>query len=280
MQMPSSDAASATLASSRWATSSRARAWRSTLTLETHLPAAARTTGAAIHPAAAPATRADTLTRITRLLARVEWKAYMLIVSRGATAANANDAPVASETMFRLDFYEFYALLERLLVLLLHACGIDVRGSSSSTAATATNLSHRFHANVLEALERDGCPLREALGRGEARMWLARAKEFRNRWKDADGDGDGEGGEERAGLDVEGLGRMLEAVLEGVRAARAVVEALVVVDVRGGSDDGVVGVGHGAAAGGLRLSEDEDLDMDDVPWEAVDDAMDWDWDGS
>jgi len=247
-----------------------------------------------VHPAhhttAAPATRADTLARITRLVARVEWKAHMLLVSRSVTASVSvnTDNPAtdthtnpnthtqtARETMFRLDFYEFYALLERLLVLLLCACGIAARRNSLSLSNSNSNPgitgTHRFHANVLAALEREDCPLREALGRGEARRQLARAKEFRNRWKDADGQGEVQ--EQVAGLDGEGLHGMLEAVLEGVRGARGVVEGLVVQ----GSGDGAVRRREDGAGGVL---EDQDLEMDDVPWEAVEDAMDWDWDGS
>jgi hypothetical protein len=44
---------------------------------------------------------------------------------------------------------------------------------------------HRYHANVLAALDREENPLHDALGTGEVRAQLGRAKDLRNRWKTA-----------------------------------------------------------------------------------------------
>lgn len=46
--------------------------------------------------------------------------------------------------------------------------------------------AHRFHANVLAALDQETNPLHSILGTGKVRQYLGLAKEFRNRWKEAE----------------------------------------------------------------------------------------------
>jgi len=192
--------------------------------------------------------------------------------------------------MFRLDFYELYALLERLLVLLLEACGIVVRSGREEIARTDVGFAraaHRFHANVLEALEKEDCPLKDALGQGEVKTWLNCAKAFRNRWKDVEEEGvQGE----RVELDAEVLGRMVGSIFKGLRDAQNVVKQRIEdkVDtmlVKEKHEKEITNVDTRAESANGRqcLTEaingsDEDSKMDDAPWEAVEDAMDWDWD--
>lgn len=78
---------------------------------------------------------------------------------------------------------------------------IDARALAPTTSSTTTNpvmdgrnrgSAHRFHANLLEALARNSCPLHGTLGTGGAYACLKQAKDFRNQWKEADalpGDG-------------------------------------------------------------------------------------------
>lgn len=116
--------------------------------------------------------------------------------------------PIEAERQFKLDFYEFYALLERGLVCLLGVWGIMVDSSNASNAKEndADNMnagalsggslignsrafhgsSHRFHANLLDALDHPSNPLHPILGRGDARDYIGIAKEFRNKWKDVE----------------------------------------------------------------------------------------------
>jgi len=232
-------------------------------------------------------TPADKLTGINRLFARLEWKAELIIFSREPTHAVSEET---GETMFRLDFYELYALLERLLVLLLEACGIFVRSGREEMGRNGAGLAraaHRFHANVLEALEKEDCPLKGSLGEGGVKSWLNLAKVFRNRWKDVEDEGvQGE----KVELDKEALGRMMNSILRGLRDAQEVVGKRLEGKIDAGTvkkepvkgatngDAGVESVHDGRGASGATEVSDEDSEMDDAPWEAVEDAMDWDWD--
>lgn len=95
-----------------------------------------------------------------------------------------------AELMFKLDFFEYYMLLERALVHLMGVFGIRVTGGFHHHGGAMANKNgngngsggekrsdHRFHANVLEALDDVRNPLNESLGKDEVRYALARAKE-------------------------------------------------------------------------------------------------------
>lgn len=125
--------------------------------------------------------------------------------------------------MFRVDFFEWYVLLERCLVALLASVGVEVsagfdpsrtgkgdetadlgggweQAGGGGDAVTGSNsiigdknvfsgYGHRFHQNVLEALdttEEQGNSLHAVLGVGKFREYLGLCKAFRNRWKDAE----------------------------------------------------------------------------------------------
>ena len=102
--------------------------------------------------------------------------------------------------MFKVDFFEFYTLLERFIELSLSILGVTV--SSGATAngigenvnvlkyitnpslhRTRPLASHQFHANLLAALEQPNGPLHTALGNQDVRIQLSLAKDYRNRWK-------------------------------------------------------------------------------------------------
>lgn len=161
------------------------------------------------------------LGRFTKIARRLKWKLPFL--AHGYNAATAacvdgrghdNEAGAAAsmaraqrdeaELMFKLDFFEYYMLLERALVHLMGVFGIRItggfgHGSSSKGGGSGSNgggggagggggsgarealvkntSDHRFHANVLEALDDVRNPLHESLGRDDVRYSLARAKE-------------------------------------------------------------------------------------------------------
>jgi hypothetical protein len=109
--------------------------------------------------------------------------------------------PIDTERQFKIDFYEFYALLERGLVCLLGIWGIVITASATRTPSAhlvqKTNAiigdsisfhgsAHRFHANVLSALEHPSNPLHPVLGTGPVHAYIGVAKEFRNKWKDVE----------------------------------------------------------------------------------------------
>jgi len=255
-------------------------------------------------------TRAERLVddkdKVFRLLRRLYWKAEALCCSwkRAIDVLKCNDADSKSaqhhstilayntgkdgdivQTMFKLDFFEFYVLLERYIVLCLEICGVrvsrgDLTGGKSSTpsASVSTFSSHRFHANLLFALDQPDCPLHEALGQQDVRIHLGQAKEYRNRWKDADEQVEdngcnGHNGVSKSALQELELPVMLRTILDGLDKARKIVELCEA------ADTGVV-VGSNGKSGVKRAKrhveyELDDEEMEDAPWEAVEDAMEW-----
>ncbi|KIW95678.1 uncharacterized protein Z519_04263 [Cladophialophora bantiana CBS 173.52] len=231
--------------------------------------------------------------------------------------------PVDAERQFKIDFYEFYALLERGLVCLLGVWGIvitasaaaagpmaegDDTGTASSSSKTQGNgggivsgsgsgssqppaiigdslyfqgAAHRFHANVLAALDHPSNPLHSILGTGPVREYIGVAKEFRNKWKDVESrPEDSFRGPERVEEEwdpaktrryekvlhdlklEELLGSVLRALEEAGRKAEAEIERL------GGSL-----LGGGAASKSNIVGGPPDVvdfDMQDAPFEVMD----------
>ncbi|CAK7218770.1 hypothetical protein SCUCBS95973_003596 [Sporothrix curviconia] len=142
------------------------------------------------------ATAAAELARYSKIVRRMKWKLPFLdLAYRQATMGPLGQGPAVfeAELMFKLDFFEYYMLCERALVHLQGVYGITVsrgiaQGSNHSPAANSTGRmpTHRYHANVLEALDREDNPLHGILGTGDVRRQLGRAKDLRNRWKNAD----------------------------------------------------------------------------------------------
>ncbi|RMD40062.1 hypothetical protein DV735_g5058, partial [Chaetothyriales sp. CBS 134920] len=169
--------------------------------------------------------------------------------------------PGEAETMLRVDFFEWYVLLERCLLEALAA--VEVHVSATYNPLTSKDdggetmpqewqrashnnsiigdskvfkegIGHSFHANVLSALsQQDHNPLYEVLGRGTVRQYLTIAKELRNMWKDVEYAADPQQNEDelrrRMGkyetimkdLKLEDL---LGTVLQALEAARQIVE--------------------------------------------------------
>ena len=88
--------------------------------------------------------------------------------------------PADAERNFKVDFYEFYVWIEQALVFLLLVFGVAVPHRPVNSRA-----NHAFHHDVLKTLDDEVNPLHAALGTGDVNHALWKAKELRNRWKDA-----------------------------------------------------------------------------------------------
>ncbi|KAE8377593.1 hypothetical protein BDV26DRAFT_263314 [Aspergillus bertholletiae] len=133
--------------------------------------------------------------RFMKIVRRLKWKLPFLAEAyRIATLPAENGVDVAhAEIMFKIDFFEYYALLERAIVHLLGVFGVAITGAIGRSRSAHTYerneapiATHRYHANVLDTLESETCPLYPVLGSGNVREQLRKAKELRNRWKTAD----------------------------------------------------------------------------------------------
>ncbi|KAJ6006934.1 hypothetical protein N7451_004878 [Penicillium sp. IBT 35674x] len=141
----------------------------------------------------------EELARFMKIVSRLRWKLPFLAEGyrlatlavnelNGITAADVTQA----EIMFKIDFHEYYALLERAIVHLLAVFNIAVssvggRGGRGGVQVNGHAAGiHRYHANVLKALEEETTPLTPVLGSGYVYELLQKAKELRNRWKGAD----------------------------------------------------------------------------------------------
>ena len=249
------------------------------------------------------------LSKHKKLLARLKWKSHLLTLSH-QRVTQAMQAPTPesnipsaaeAETMFKLDFFEYYVLLERVILHLLGVFKISVspdflkgppdHSDASRISATSeiltdgtaiigssaydrTYYSHRFHANVLQALDRPSNPLHTVLGTGAVREYLGIAKESRNRWKDAEKEqgqevddtavpGSGALKHQRMLKDVD-LEVMLACILEALEKGRDIAEEHVKTGGRGpnGALDSQVGVTM-------------EYEMEDAPLEVTPDVMEW-----
>ena len=188
----------------------------------------------------------------------------------------ATGTPVASlsstdrEAMFKLDFFEYYALLERLLLHLLAVFDIKIspQGSLHPLQDTIANgngnqWSHRFHENVLEALDQTDNPLNPCLGHGDVRRYLGIAKESRNRWKDGEE-------EELIGSGASRHRRMLQEVDLEVMVGTFLrqLDVAILLAAQHVTSKGIIN-------GMANTSVEDRLDAWDVPMEAMVDAMEW-----
>jgi hypothetical protein len=133
--------------------------------------------------------------------------------------------------------------------------------------------AHRFHANVISALEHPSNPLYSTLGSGSVLEYIGIAKEFRNKWKDVESRPD----EAFQGHDrVEEkwdprkvkryaqvmqdlkLEELLGSVLSGLEEAWRLAEAEIA------RSENLLGV-----QGKRAIADATDLDMQDAPFESV-----------
>lgn len=269
-------------------------------------------------------TQTQEYTRFLKVLRRLKWKSSFLIHShiRALTQETNNiigglNFPITSDTgkanaaevMFKADFFEFYALLERCLVHLLGCFGmvitashnqkhtatatvvppplssIDLNRSIHSDTTTMSNTligdsrafygyPHRFHANVLAALDMPSNPLHSVLGTGKVRQYLGISKEFRNRWKEVEKEQDSRG--VGGGDNFEGLHRSYHRILEELRLDEMVKEILLgLEEARGVAGSYLAGVNLVDVDMVVGMDGNDDDEIFDESM-GLDDAMDWD----
>ncbi|KAI8624377.1 hypothetical protein F5Y19DRAFT_320023 [Xylariaceae sp. FL1651] len=224
-----------------------------------------------------PSSPEQELSRFLKIVARLKWKipfletGYRAAMDRVGKTQQEIDA---CEIHFKLDFHEFYMLIERALVHLMGVYGIviyaqrDANGNgygvgnghvNTATTFRDRSLRHQYHENVLLALDDPANPLHGTLGRLEARKQLARAKELRNRWKNAD-DAD-PGRFVPAPLEAYNLEEILQTILAALEQAYFLTEQHV--RQRNPSAD----QSHPVSTA--------DWTTDSSDWEFMVDAMDW-----
>lgn len=214
---------------------------------------------------------AEELARFLKIVSRLRWKLPFLSEGYRLATTRYNMSPADihyAEIMFKIDFHEYYALLERAIVHLLAVWNITVSRhkatDNSTTPSDRWSSNHRYHANVLETLEQASCPLYAALGTGSVRDQLRRAKQLRNQWKTADSpvDDDHYGSaassrNETASLESYDLEGILTSVFNGLEQGHALAQQHV-------------------------YSENPEMDVEatidgdtDGDWDFIVDAMDW-----
>ncbi|WYZ46600.1 hypothetical protein EsH8_IX_000825 [Colletotrichum jinshuiense] len=218
--------------------------------------------------------------RYIQIVRRLKWKLPYLSHGYHHAIARPGDPLYGGETdaeeaelMFKLDFYEYYMLLERALVHLLGVFGITISrdgwGGGPVRGVYGAAATHSYHQNVIVALEMEDNPLHEALGTGEVLFHLRRAKELRNRWKYAEEASRlrGEAGRERAGtapLESYDLDRIFRHIFAGFDAGYAVAEMKIAEEMNAGAGRGRGGYGV------VEMEEDEfDFMVEAMDWEAV-----------
>lgn len=239
--------------------------------------------------------------KATRLMGRLRWKAELLMISYFKAMEtlqacgqqnghhDSSDALARqAESMFKVDFFEFYTFLERYITICLAILGVSVSASAPRENVNAlryiTNpdlhrtrplASHSFHANLLEALDDGNCPLHSSLGNQDVRIQLGLAKDYRNAWKDADEkqptstwDAEHEVSSKTVKLPELALETMLRILIVGCGHAHDVVQAHASADVNSSNM-------YSQHFEPLTYAYDS-MAMGDVPLEYMDDAMELD----
>ncbi|OTB18718.1 hypothetical protein K445DRAFT_314577 [Daldinia sp. EC12] len=202
------------------------------------------------------------LSRFLKIVARLNWKMPFLKEGYRIAVDSADKLPSqveACEIQFKLDFHEFYMLIERALVRLMGIFGIVVKNHGAvingvfTLYGSSEGGQHQYHANVLRALEDSRNPLSVIFGAPEVRKQLLQAKELRNRWKNID---EAEpGSPPLAPLSAYNLELIVQTILSAIERAHAFTVAYVV------------------EREGKPMNASSDTGEKD--WEFIVDAMDW-----
>jgi hypothetical protein len=204
-----------------------------------------------------------------KIISRLRWKLPFLAEAYRLATIPPDPSSLSTtseaQIMFKIDFFEYYALLERAIVHLLAVFNITVSSSTRGRPSYTNNAGagaslHRYHANVLSALEEESSPLTPVLGSGLVYEQLRQAKELRNRWKTADMTRDEVLRDPVGDRDVV---RPLESYdLEGILSG-----------IFGGLEEGFVRAREHVKLC-RRVGEDVEIGREEG-WEFMVDAMDW-----
>lgn len=175
---------------------------------------------------AAGLTPPQALHRFEQACQRLRWKFIDLEAGykRALAAEQWAFTPEDAERNFKVDFYEFYAWIEQAIVLLLLVFSVAVPRERSYSSRDNGKAGHAYHHNVLRALDDEENPLHDALGTGNVNQALWKAKELRNRWKDA------AEGRETPPLKMYDLSWIVSEVLRGLEGGYDVARATVAVE--------------------------------------------------
>ena len=190
---------------------------------------------------------AQALHRFEQVCQRLRWKFVDLeaAYSRAITPAHYGFTPEDAERNFKVDFHEFYVWIEQAVVLLLQVFGIEIREPPGAR--------HMYHHNVLMAAE-EGV-YAEVLGKGDVKAALWKAKELRNRWKDA------AEGKETPPLGMYDLGWIVRSILGGLEGAYGVAQD----EVRRAQE---------ASMGDTQNEQTADITQEEG-WDWMVESMDW-----
>ncbi|GAW17366.1 hypothetical protein ANO14919_068230 [Xylariales sp. No.14919] len=217
------------------------------------------------------------LSRFLKIVARLKWKlpflegGYGIAINR---VGKVQQKIESDEIHFKLDFHEYYMLIERALVHLMGVYdiviyaqrdpsgrGYGIRDANKNEPDVFRDRSqpHQYHENVLLALGDPANPLHETLGQPGVRKQFARAKELRNRWKNADEAGSGRF--TPAPLETYNLREILQTILQALEQAFYVTDQFVRRQNPGVDED--------------EPMSTADWTTDSADWGFMVDAMDW-----
>ncbi|ODA79050.1 hypothetical protein RJ55_04641 [Drechmeria coniospora] len=255
------------LSSSRWAHPTATPPRASTPARPAPAPTSSTPTSTSTSTTAAPRAlafaRSQALHRFEQACGRLRWK----FIDLENSYKRANDpgqwefGTVDAERNFKVDFHEFYVWIEQAIVLLFKVFGTTVERDSIN-AATDQNMriggksaaAHAYHHNVLKTLDDETHPLHATLGRGDVNQALWKAKELRNRWKDA------AEGRETPPLKMYHLSWIVTEVMKGLEDAYQVASARVSEELA-------------AAEVGVTDQQRRVAELDE--WEWMVEPMDW-----
>lgn len=193
-----------------------------------------------------------------------------------------------AETMFKIDFFEFYTFLERYITTCLTTLGVSVSAAvprenfnalryitNPDLQHTRPLASHAYHANLLEALDDEKGPLHDSLGAQDVRIQLGLAKDYRNAWKNADqkerasnAEFDRQSSINNVKLPDLELETMLRTLVIGCGRANDIVQSHAGANMNGNS--------FSSQDYETLTYTNDGMAMDDVPFEFLDDEMELD----
>jgi hypothetical protein len=191
-------------------------------------------------------------------------------LERASTPEQWGFEPEDAEMNFKVDFHEAYIWIEQALVFLQLVFGVVIPRGMNAQGGRSGGATHAYHHNVLQALADASSPLFSTLGKGDVKEALWKAKELRNRWKDAavtSGQGTGEGGDTPP-RQMYSVDWIVKTIMRGLEEAYPLARARADEEkLKEGLKDQKLGEGQGEVVpeeGWNWMMEDGDTEMMDV----------------